>query len=387
MVGRMTEIVEAARQLADKLTGLSPSEHGFAHLNVTRPACGEGDLTGWAIPAKDLNDVAGMPTTFGSAKRTRFAQETDPFIAAYEARGAVVPGKSASSELGLSVDAEPRDLPAVDNPIWPGHTPGGSSGGAAAMVARGLVRAAHASDGGGSIRVPSAACGVVGFKPSADTIAVQGFITRSVADQALLHQVTPRLDRRVRVGLLTTPVLAETDVQTEWERGAREAAEACAAAGHEVVEVGTWPEAQETFTRFTDIFSVPLVQLTQHDYLATWLREHGTRVTPARLAESKSYARTLQARFAQHWDVDVILTPTLAFDPPRTGAFTSLPPAENFAAQTRWTPWTSLFNIAGACAISLPWPVADRPQPVGVHLAGLTLHDAQLLALALEIEK
>src|SRR5690625_7859799 len=87
-----------------------------------------------------------MPTTFGSKARTRMATETDPFIAAYEARGALIPGKSVSSELGLTVDAEPRDLPAVDNPMWPGHTPGGSSGGAAAMVARGLVRAAHASD-------------------------------------------------------------------------------------------------------------------------------------------------------------------------------------------------------------------------------------------------
>lgn len=387
MVGRMVGIVDSARELAEKLSGLSPAEHGFAHLNLTRPARGAGDLDGWAIPAKDLYDVAGMPTTFGSARRTRFAEDTDPFITAYEARGAVVPGKSVSSELGLSVDAEPRDLPAVDNPLWPGRTPGGSSGGAAVMVARGLVRAAHASDGGGSIRVPSAACGVVGFKPSADTIAVQGFITRSVSDQALLHQLSPRLDRRVRVGLLTTPVLAETDVQDEWERGAREAADVLASAGHEVTEVGTWPEAEETFSRFTDIFSAPLVHLQEHDYLASWLREKGAAVTPARLAESKNYARTLQARLAQHWGVDVILTPTLSSDPPEIGAFTSLSPAENFHAQTRWTPWTSLFNIAGSCAISLPWAVAGRPQPTAVHLASLTLHDSQLLALAGELER
>lgn len=383
----MADIVDAARELAAKLQGLSPSEHGFAHLNLTRPATADGDLTGWVIPAKDLNDVGGMPTTFGAARRTRFAEETDPFVAAYEARGAVVPGKSAASELGLSVDAEPRDLPAVDNPIWPGHTPGGSSGGAAVMVARGLVRAAHASDGGGSIRVPAAACGVVGFKPSSDTIVAQGFITRSIADQALLHRLNPRLDRRVRVGLLTEPVLAETDVQPEWERGAREAAEVLAAAGHEVVEVGVWPEAEETFTRFTDIFSAPLTQLTEHDYLATWLRERGQTVPPARLAESLAYGRTLQARFARFWDVDVILTPTLSCDPPKIGAFTSLPPAENFEAQTRWTPWTSLFNVAGSCAISLPWGVDKRAQPVAVHLAGLTLHDAQLLALAAELEQ
>ena len=80
--------------------------------------------------------------------------------------------------------------------------------------------------------------------------------------------------------------------------------------------------------------------------------------------------------------MDVILSPTIASDPPKTGAFTSLPPAENFAAQARWVPWTSLFNIAGTCAISLPWPVPGRVQPAAVHLGALTLEDPELLALA-----
>ncbi|AWB82798.1 amidase [Corynebacterium yudongzhengii] len=381
----MTEIIPAARELAEKIAGLTPSEHGFSHLHLTRPATGSGDLDGWVIPAKDLYDVAGMPTTFGSARRMHIATETHPFIAAYEARGAVIPGKSSTSELGLTVDAEPRDLPHVDNPIWPGHTPGGSSGGAAAMVARGLVRAAHASDGGGSIRVPAAACGLVGFKPSAHTIAVHGFMTTSIDDQALLHEITPRLDRRVRVGLLTEPILAETDVQPEWEKATREAAEHLAAAGHEVVEVSTWPEATETFERFIDLFSYGLTSLEEADYIAAWLRERGAKVSARRYAESQTYARVLKARMARHYDVDVLLTPTLAGDPPETGTFSSLSPEENFAAQTRWTPWTSLFNMSGSCAIALPWPVPNRPQPASVHLASLTLTDAQLLALAAEL--
>ncbi|MGO1573497.1 amidase family protein, partial [Corynebacterium casei] len=314
--------------------------------------------------------------------RTRMATETDPFIAAYQARGARIPGKSVSSELGLTVDAEPRDLPAVDNPIWPGHTPGGSSGGAAAMVARGLVRAAHGSDGGGSIRIPAAACGIVGYKPSADTLAVHGYLTTSVADQALLHQIEPRLERKLRIGVLTTPIIADTQVQQEYLTAVAEAAQQLSDAGHDVIEVGGWPEAETTFGHFTNLFSYRLAELKHYDYIAAWLREKGLAVTQEQVAESESYARALKDKLAEHWGVDVILNPTIASDPPKIGAFSSLPPAENFTAQAKWVPWTSLFNIAGTCAISLPWPVPGRFQPAAVHLGSLTLEDSELLALA-----
>lgn len=387
-------MAESLEQLSRKVAGLTPAEHGFAYFDPTTelsadgPDAPAGDLSGWIIPAKDLYDVDGMPTTFGSAKRTRMATQTEPFIAAYAARGALIPGKSAVPELGLSVDCEPRGLPAVDNPIFPGRMPGGSSGGAAAMVARGLVRAAHASDGGGSIRVPAAACGIVGYKPSSPNIAVQGFMTTSVADQALLHQVTPTLERqKLRVGLLTTPLLAETDVQAEYLTAVNEAADVLARAGHDVAEVDPWPESAETFERFKDLFTTPMVQLKEYDYLAEWLRSRGEGVTPEQLGASRNYARVLQTRMAEFWGADVILNPTIASDPPPIGSFTSLSPAENFAAQTRWTPWSSIFNIAGSAAISLPWPVPGRPQPAAVHLGSLTLDDAELLALAQQLER
>lgn len=380
-------MTESITDLARALEKLTPEEHGFSYIDLGREPVAEGDLSGWIIPAKDLYDLEGMPTTFGSKARTRMAEETDPFIAAYEARGARIPGKSVSSELGMSVDAEPRDLPAVDNPIWPGHTPGGSSGGAAVMVARGLVRAAHASDAGGSIRIPAAACGIVGYKPSASTLAVHGYLTTTVADQAFLHQLTPSLNRKVRVGVLTEPLMAQTDVQAEYLTAVREAAEKLAAAGHEVIPVGPWPEAAETFERFKDIFTSRLVALEDYDYLSEWLRERGLTVSKQQQEESEAYAFALKPRLAEFWDVDVILNPTIACDPPVTGAFSSLSPQENFEAQTRWVPWTSLFNIAGAAAISLPWPVPGRPQPAAVHLGSLTLTDAELLALARELHE
>ncbi|WP_233189909.1 amidase [Corynebacterium sp. J010B-136] len=378
-------MTESISDLANALEGLTAEQHGFSHIDLEREPVAEGDLSGWIIPAKDLYDVAGMPTTFGSKARTRMATETDPFIAAYEARGALIPGKSVSSELGLTVDAEPRDLPAVDNPIWPGHTPGGSSGGAAAMVARGLVRAAHASDAGGSIRIPAAACGIVGYKPSANTLAVHGYLTTSVEDQAFLHQIEPRLERKLRIGVLTTPIISKTEVQQEYITAVEEAAGQLVDAGHEVIEVGGWPEAEVTFGHFTNLFSHRLVELEHYDYIAQWLREKGLTVTPEQVAEAETYARALKGKLAKYWGVDVILNPTIASDPPKTGTFTSLPPAENFAAQARWVPWTSLFNIAGTCAISLPWPVPGRVQPAAVHLGSLTLEDAELLALARQL--
>ncbi|AKK12097.1 amidase [Corynebacterium uterequi] len=382
---------ESLDELAAKVAALTPAEHGFAYFDPLAPAAHptiEGDLSGWIIPAKDLYEFAGMPTTFGSRARTiARSTETNSFIAAYQARGAAIPGKSVTSELGMTIDAEPRDLPALDNPIWPGRTPGGSSGGAAVMVARGLVRAAHASDAGGSIRIPSAACGVVGFKPASSQIAAHGFITRRVEDSAYLHQLTLGAPTPRRVGLLTTPLLAEVDVQPEWERATREAAEALAAAGHDVVEVGFWPAIAETFERYTDIFSYRLGDIPNPDYIAAWLRKRGLTVSAQRYAESLAYAATVRGRLRDFYGVDALLTPTVSSDPPAVGAFSQLEPAENFAAQTRWASWTSVFNIAGAPAISLPWPVPGRPQPAGVHLAGLTLDDAELLTLARELHE
>ncbi|HCM81648.1 MAG TPA: amidase, partial [Corynebacterium stationis] len=244
------------------------------------------------------------------------------------------------------------------------------------------VRAAHASDAGGSIRIPAAACGIVGYKPSANTLAVHGYLTTSVEDQAFLHQIEPRLERKLRIGVLTTPIIAKTQVQQEYLTAVAEAAGQLADAGHDIIEVGGWPEAEVTFGHFTNLFSHRLVELEHYDYIAEWLREKGLKVTPEQVTESEVYARELKGKLAEHWGVDVILSPTIASDPPKTGAFTSLPPAENFAAQARWVPWTSLFNIAGTCAISLPWPVPGRVQPAAVHLGALTLEDPELLALA-----
>lgn len=364
---------------------MTPEQHGFSHIDLDRAPSATGRLSGWLIPAKDLYDVAGMPTTQGSIHRTYTATRTEPFLARLEAQGALIPGKSAAPELGLTIHTEPVGLPHPDNPLHPGQTPGGSSGGAAVMVARGLVRAAHASDGGGSIRVPAAACGLVGFLPEHQGLSAHGFLTRSVTDTAFLHSITPT-NNRLRVGVLTEPLFAEADVDSFYLDAVDAAAGVLSDAGHDVVAVGAWPRAQETFNAFFDMFTAPMATLEPAEGLAAWMKESGRAVPPARLEESKAHSAQLRTMLADYFGVDVLLTPMLSGDPPSMGYFAGLEPAANFRAQTAWSPWASLFNISGGAALALPWPVPDRA-PVSVQLGALTVGNAALLGLARELEQ
>lgn len=382
-------------ELADAVSGTDPTWHGFSHLALDGahdtaslldavPARARGRLHGLPLPAKDLHDVAGLPTSFGAAERTRLARHTDPFLQRLLDQGVVIPGKSATCELGLTIHTEPRGLPAPDNPLWPGCTPGGSSGGAAVLVARGLVAAAHASDGGGSIRVPAAACGLVGFKPSSPGLPAQGFLTRSLDDAAFLHGLTPVVGR-ARVGVLTEPLFTGAQIDPVMRAAVGQAANRLSDAGHEVVEVRPYPGCEDTFAAFTTIFTEKLTGLPDPvEGITGWLRERGRSVTEQRLARARAHATALPELLARFWNVDALLSPMTTTDPPPLGAFAVLPPEENFLAQTRWSPWGSLFNMSRHAAISVPWQLPHRP-PVGVQLGSVRLPDAALLGLAQEL--
>ncbi|RSZ64736.1 amidase [Corynebacterium hylobatis] len=384
--------VEQVEELAQRLTGLGADGHGFSHLALEQAheraeradkvaTAQRGRLHGLLIPVKDLSNVRGMPTTFGSVHRTRHAEASDTVTQALIDAGAIIPGKSASAELGLMIYTEPPGMAAPENPLWPGRTPAGSSGGAAVLVARGLLPAAHASDGGGSIRVPAAACGVVGFKPTAPRLAAQGFITRSLADTAFLHRLSPAPGRR-RIGVLTQPLFTGASVDEVHLRAVAEAADVLREAGHEVVEVHPYPGAEETFEAFTTIFTSRLSGLPDPaEGLVAWLRAHGRSLSQDRIAAAEKHADHLGTHLAEYWGVDALLTPMTTTDPPPIGYFADMRPAENFLEQTRWSPWGSLFNMTGRAAVSVPWEVPGR-QPVGVHLGSVTLNDAALLTLA-----
>ncbi|MEL7486933.1 MAG: amidase family protein, partial [Pseudomonadota bacterium] len=161
-------------------------------------ATASGPLGGVPTFIKDLADVAGVPTRAGSRAFASYVpQAQPPFIDDIETLGLVSLGKSATPEFGLTATTEPLSNGPTRNPWNTDHSTGGSSGGAAALVAAGVVPMAHASDGGGSIRIPASCCGLVGLKASRDRyravrdesqtpvrLSIQGVETRTVRDQA-----------------------------------------------------------------------------------------------------------------------------------------------------------------------------------------------------------
>ena len=379
-------------QFTRDLSSLSPQEHGFTYVDTSRRPRAKGRLSGWILSAKDLNDVAGMPTSQGAKHRAYNATASDTFIAALEEQGALIIGKSSTPELGLRVDTEPVDMPHPVNPLHPGATPGESSGGAAVQVARGLLRAAQGSDGGGSLRVPAAACGVVGFKQSGTDLGVSGFITRTVADAAFLHDITPR-PTPARIGVLKQPLFAHTRVDPQHARAVDEAAAQLSAAGYPVEEIAPYPTADVTFESFRHIFTSRLAGMEAGEGYFEWVRQQGLKVSKRMLDDALRHASGLPRLLADCWRVDAIITPMLAYAPPPIGTFLSLDHEENFMEQTRWSPWGSLFNVAHLPAVSVPWslspgvsaPKARTPAtqaPIGVQVGSITLTDAQLLHLA-----
>ncbi len=379
----MAESVESFAQLCAAVEKLRPEEHGFAFFDPSATPTHSGRLSGWIIPAKDLADVAGMPTTMGSVHRKYIAEDTDEFVNAFRRQGALVPGKSLSPEMGLTAYTEPVGLPHPDNPTLPGHTPGGSSGGAAVMVARGLVRAAHASDGGGSIRVPAACTGLVGFKPThsvgfANPVA-QGFITATVADAAFVHDIPLVSDLRpLRVGVLFEPVHAEADLADHLGAAVDAAAAKLSAAGHTVIPVRR-PYGDAPFAAFKDILALRSTKITgEASPIVSWLRDLGLGIGPRRRDAAVAEFMSVRSQLLRAWDIDVLLSPMLTFDPPPIGYFSAMKPEDDFYAQTQWTPWGTMFNMSGLAAVSLPFQRIRTP----IHVGALRASQSELLSLA-----
>src|SRR4051812_19131856 len=169
--------------------------------DARRTAGDDRPLLGVPIAVKDTEDVAGEVTTWGTAAHGGPAERDNDFIARLRAAGAVILGKTNLPELAIMGTTEGPAFGVTRNPWNTDRTPGGSSGGSAAAVAAGLCAAATGSDGAGSIRIPASACGLVGLKPQRDRISlapldghwyglsVLGFVTRTVADPALLMDV------------------------------------------------------------------------------------------------------------------------------------------------------------------------------------------------------
>ena len=276
-------------------------------------------------------------------------------------------------------------------------------------VASGAVAAALGSDGGGSIRVPAAACGLVGLKPAHDIrggrLATPGFLTRSLDDAALLADLpahtrgtphtehtrqTPHTEvapRRLRIGITTVPFHVEPDARVDdhWHAAAVAAAAQLADAGHDVVEVPAPypPEGPNVFDVFTEVMTYFASRLPDDDFspMVRWIRHRGLDVSDATAARNHRIRRELPDRIRERWDVDAVVTPTLAFDPPPIGHFAAMEPERNFLAQTAWTPWLSMWNLTGWAGLSLPF----GDDGASVHLGAVRCDASALLRLAADL--
>ncbi|MGC4744736.1 amidase [Micromonospora sp. DT201] len=394
------------------------------------PVEARGPLHGVPTAIKDLTLTAGVRTTFGSAAFADFVPPVDADVVRFiKAAGLVSLGKTTTSELGCSLYSEGRVAPPARNPWQLAYTAGGSSGGAAAAVAAGLVPIAQGSDGGGSLRIPASLCGLVGYKPSRGLVSggplgfgafglpTSGPLGRTVTDVAALLDVMavpvpgePYLPPPappggylavarqaepgpLRIGRFTTPMLADEPVHPDCVAAVDRAAALLTAAGHEVVEVppplgpATWP-LFEILWYVLALAPVPPHREAELLPLTRLLRGRGAEVSAGTLAttlgELQAQVRLGARRTA---GCDLLLCPTLAVPQAPVGWFTADgDPAADFDRQRRFSPYCAIFNVTGDPSVSLPLGTTTDGLPVGVLLTGRYGDDARLIATAAQLE-
>ncbi|MEU0372196.1 amidase [Streptomyces sp. NPDC006283] len=422
---------EVARDAAARVSEVEDRLNAV-QMHIDVPAIGSRTGAAFAgVPTfvKDNTDYLGLPTGHGSAAfEPRAARRHAPFARQFLSSGVTVLGKTRLPEFGFSPTTEYEDAEPVRNPWHTGHSSGGSSGGSAALVAAGAVPIAHANDGGGSIRIPAACCGLVGLKPTRGRvvpnaqgrqlpidIVTDGVVSRSVRDSAAFlaaaetHWRNPKLppvgrvegpsERRLRVGfLLDSPNGVHSDAATR--AAVTETVATLERLGHTVqpVELAIDPRFTEDFLTYWGLVSF-LIGVTgrtlgtdfdrrRMDGLSRGLREtylKNWQRTPGVLRRLK---RTREAYAAAFRGLDLVLSPVLAHTTPPIGHLNPGVPyptlIERILAYVAFTP---VNNVVGTPSISVPAASATADGlPIGVMLSGRPGAERTLLELAFELE-
>jgi amidase len=435
------ELVETS---LDRIEALEPELNAFVHLDpdgavaaaeLVRPG-DDRPFAGVPIAIKDTAEVSGWPYTLGSDVFGGFVPGYDSFVVRrLREAGFVLVGKTSLPEFGILPVTEPRRFGPTRNPWDTERTPGGSSGGAAAAVAAGMLPLAHGTDGGGSIRIPAACCGLVGLKPSRgrvsrgpdqgeDFLVQDGVLTRTVAETAELLDVlagyepgdaswapppaepfaaaASREPGRLRIGF-TTDGAVEAELDPLCKRALRDAAKLLSSLGHEVQEVEAPWAGQDLLRVFTMVFGTPIAmgiffganvtgrepseELVEPLSWTIWNRIRERTALDYMLARTQlsAVSRGIVALWS---DFDVVMTPALAQRPVRIGDIDACSddPWEDFRRSGRFTPYTAVFNVTGQPAISLPLFHGEDGLPLGVQIAGRPADEATLLSLAGQLE-
>ena len=396
-----------------------------------RIAGGADDLPPFAgvpLPIKDLAAVAGQPCTYGSnGSPDGPAAANELVVQAFIDAGFILTGRTNTPEFGSVSITENLRFGATRNPWNPGHTPGGSSGGAASAVASGMFPAAHASDGGGSIRIPASCCGLVGLKPSrgrvADTVpywsglSTEGVVTRTVADTAAILDCIsapdplawwspPTKERPFIDEVGADPGRLRVAVNTVSAMGVEVAPEALAAVdrttklleslGHEVVYLDADLFDPAGLGAFLNLMNSGLADYPELD--PDRMEPHNRASLQAGLdLDSLAFSRSLMdlqrltrgllARFDDEFDL--LVTPTMAIEPPPVGLLAQVHAEPDFPPMdiVAMAAFTALFNITGQPAVSLPLHVSASGLPIGVQIVAGAFRDGQLIRVASQIEE
>jgi amidase len=402
------------------------AEEALQDARASDAAGGNAPFRGVPIAIKDLTATADIRTTYSCRGLADNVPDFDTAVVRrIKDAGFVIVGKTNTPEFGTVAFTESELNGSTRNPWNPERTPGGSSGGAAAALAAGLIPIAHGSDGGGSIRIPASCCGVFGIKPargrvssapfpSLEGLSTAGPLSRYVADAAAFLDViagyeagdafwasVPERPFAHEVGrepgALRIAVTAEPPVEAPVHRDCLEALDAAATMlavlGHEVVELTPPWTGHELIEAFIAVWQVsPALYAVDPEQMTPLNRE---LVVAARATSSVEYAgavaslQTAARKIVAFWDaVDVVLTPTLALPPvpigwQHDGAEGAL---EQLRRNTLFTPFTAVANMTGQPAISLPLHTNADGLPVGVQAIGPPEGEAMLLRLAAQVE-
>ena len=373
-----------------------------------------GPLHGIPVAVKDLIDVAGTRTTSGSAVPSTEAAEDAPLVRRLRNAGAIVIGKTNLHEFAFGTTSEESAFGPVRNPLDETRSAGGSSGGSAAALAAGMCFAAVGTDTGGSIRIPSAACGTVGLKPTYGEIPIAGVVplstsfdhagpmTRGVADAALLlavmkgasHAAMPQPPRRLVLGvpgpLFCDRVEDDVAAMLARVRGALEDA------GHAVLDV----EIENA--RWTADVYLHVMLPEASAWHAPLLERHASSYSPGvrlrlemgRYVLAEDYLRAQALRRALGAGVDraldgcdALLLPALPMGAPPLGAATVEIAGRTEPVRGAMLRLTQLFNMTGHPSIALPGGAGRDGLPRGLQLVGRRRATGRLLAVAAAVER
>jgi amidase len=454
----LTALEQAAAVRAGEVSPTELVEHSLARIDLLDPGLGAfitvtperalaaaaraealvragGELPpllGVPTAIKDLNNTAGVRTTFGSRVMADFVPEVDDaVVTGLAAAGTISLGKTNTPEFGFPCYTD-NDLVGPARCPWdPSRLAGGSSGGAAVAVAAGMVPFAQGSDGGGSIRIPASINGIVGLKPSRGRISsaplgadvtglgTNGPLARTVRDAAAMldamagpvlgdHAWAPplpagqtfldaveRTPGRLRVGRWLQSPMPGVELEPEVAAAFEDASELMEKLGHDVEDMPAGllgPEVLGSFERVWALsgatLPVPASRVGELRPLTRELRGRGLAMSAQTAMESMMALRLFTRRFLQATAAyDVLLAPVVTMTPRPLGWFDADGDgAEDFERNKRYAAFTALFNVTGQPAVSLPLYWTEDMLPVGSMLVGRPADEATLLALSAQVE-